>query len=145
MSLFFLPKIEKRKKKKESSKWGCYRLDLKKTAPKQTTFTRKVLVLCDIGELMLLLISTSQISLCNFILEFRKALVTWYSLNIAEKDINGWKTLFVMGLKKAKHVDKLSEGSFNDKITMYTVSCSSLFPFEIGRSCINFRFSATYS
>lgn len=64
---------------------------------KTDTFTPKVLVLCDIRELMLLLISTSQISLCNFILEFRKALVTWYSLNIDEKDINGWKTLFVMG------------------------------------------------
>lgn len=55
------------------------------------------------------------------------------------------KDPFRHGPEKAKHVDKLSEGRFNDKITMYTVSCSSLFPFEIGRSCINFRFSATYS
>lgn len=55
------------------------------------------------------------------------------------------KDPFHDGPEKAKHVDKLSEGRFNDKITMYTVSCSSLFPFEIGRSCINFRFSATYS
>lgn len=55
------------------------------------------------------------------------------------------KDPFRHGPEKAKHVDKLSEGRFNDKITMYTVSCSSLFRFEIGRSCINFRFSATYS
>lgn len=55
------------------------------------------------------------------------------------------KDPFHDGPEKAKHVDKLSEGRFNDKITMYTVSCSSLFRFEIGRSCINFRFSATYS
>lgn len=40
------------------------------------------------------------------------------------------KDPFHDGPEKAKHVDKLSEGSFNDKITMYTVSCSSLFPFE---------------
>lgn len=55
------------------------------------------------------------------------------------------KDPFRDGIEIAKQVDKPREGRANDKNTMYAVSSFSSFPFEIVRSCINFRFSATYS
>lgn len=56
------------------------------------------------------------------------------------------KDPFRDGIEIAKQVDKPREGRVNDKKnTMYAVSSFSSFPFEIVRSCINFRFSATYS
>lgn len=57
------------------------------------------------------------------------------------------KDPFRDGIEIAKQVDKprLEKEELMIKNTMYAVSSFSSFPFEIVRSCINFRFSATYS
>lgn len=57
------------------------------------------------------------------------------------------KDPFRDGIEIAKQVDKPIEKEelMIKKNTMYAVSSFSSFPFEIVRSCINFRFSATYS